>query len=1547
MITQKWMKPIGATLVALIMALAVVMALPVTRAVAEQTVTWSDPETVDFENYAVGGAWAAGSGYADDNGSTVTITDTAGEVISGSKSLKIVKGGTSADGKTYNANFLSKGKKAKITFKVKFADGTQSLDFWIDNWSKGYFNVSENAAITYCEQNRDEKNIDQTQSNVTATKDANGVITVSFISTGATSSTMAVFKPLKADNTGTTYIDDIEICYAEDPEPAYVPVFATANSVALNLAETDDVKVYTSASLLEKSIQTVTLGNISLTAEQYSLVGDDLVIKRSVFANMQKGNSQNLVVTTTDGLTATTVVKAYRFAVDAQKTPAVHDFESFDDGTGSFAAGSWDTGAQGQERGKVQSDGAISGEKSLYVGAGEINHYSFTNGSKSRISLKLKFVDAGEIDIAGGDWKYGQIVLKKNQKGYEHNEYTTADGHNINAPIDAVDLSFNEQTQVYSLSFTNFAANLSCKIFKANIIGGGILIDDVKVEYELGLVLDKKTATVNKLVPEDLAIETNIDVLGAEIASVKMDGTALAADNYTVSGRGTITVKKEYLKTLTTGNHTLTVTDSLTNEATVAIEVPALALRAMKQLNVNLSDDRDILVYHEAADILSTISGVSVDGTALDAQLYSLEGNAVKMRASAFTGKTTGKVTLTATDEQNATYTVDVPYKTYRFAIDETKTSIMDFENYNAGDQWGKHGWGPDSNQLVITDTAGEAIDGKSLRIALGSTNAYRDNCFATNTKTLISFDLRFVDTATYLQMGIGGWNGYVRFYKDGTVHFYEQSGANLVFDQNTSFASIAKDGDVYRCQIIYTGKSGTTQIIYNHDGAATIIDNIVGKFELGLGLVDSVMFDKDTPKDIVIPYNNGKLGTTIASVKLDGAMLVKDTDYTVAVDRIVLKKESLGALGLGRHTVVMTDSAGGTATTTVTVGNLKWDNQIRQGFDGLDSSQMTGGSASEGYIWSTFENLLSVEAAQADVTVSPRDSGLALQFVPTAAIGANSTYTMLATNGRKTTMILPGKEYKISFLYKGVGTSGFGVRILFFQSATASGLQNDIAGDMYTVSGDVSTGEIKASIGSGFKNDRKHPLSGSSIEALDDGWYRITVQFGFAEGDFNHAQAIAGKINAYFILQGVKSGNDSRILLDDVSLDAECFPYAREGDKLVFDIANQKDLQTVVHVHSGTYSLTGITDVTENTPVAVDGASYTVSNGEVIWKKEYLATLSQGRHTFEIATDKGNVVPVTVTVLDSSPVLTPTSAAFEKGMPEDLAIDIDFKGYTVDNVLLGGEMIDNVNWQINDAVTKLTFKRGYLLELETGAQTFTVVSSSGVTVEFTVTVVDSRPVFEHATASYDKMSNADLTVKLDLKGKTLVSVRLNGTTLGQDVYTVSDGNLTVAKAAFGSLNAGTYDLTVATDCGTATVELTVLDVPPTATVDTVEVNADTDLIITLDTKGRDIVSVVVGDFVLTAADYTFEDGKLTVKKEVISELAAGEKKVAITTTGGKVEVTFTVKAGGNQGDKPVPGDETPKSGCGCNGSMTAASLLSAVLLLVGCASLLRRRAIR
>ena len=62
MITQKWMKPIGATFVALIMALAVVMALPVTRAVAEQTVTWSDPETVDFENYAVGALGRQGAG---------------------------------------------------------------------------------------------------------------------------------------------------------------------------------------------------------------------------------------------------------------------------------------------------------------------------------------------------------------------------------------------------------------------------------------------------------------------------------------------------------------------------------------------------------------------------------------------------------------------------------------------------------------------------------------------------------------------------------------------------------------------------------------------------------------------------------------------------------------------------------------------------------------------------------------------------------------------------------------------------------------------------------------------------------------------------------------------------------------------------------------------------------------------------------------------------------------------------------------------------------------------------------------------------------------------------------------------------------------------------------------------------------------------------------------------------------------------------------------------------------------------------------------------
>lgn len=343
------------------------------------------------------------------------------------------------------------------------------------------------------------------------------------------------------------------------------------------------------------------------------------------------------------------------------------------------------------------------------------------------------------------------------------------------------------------------------------------------------------------------------------------------------------------------------------------------------------------------------------------------------------------------------------------------------------------------------------------------------------------------------------------------------------------------------------------------------------------------------------------------------------------------------------------------------------------------------------------------------------------------------------------------------------------------------------------------------------------------------------------------------------------------------------------------------------------------------------------------MFKKEYLAGLDAGTYVYEIATTKGNAVAVTLTVLDSTPSVTPNTADFEKGTPSDVVIDIDFKGYTVDVVYLNGEMIDNVNYQVNDSTTKMTLKRGYLLELAAGEHTFKLLSSSGVTVEFTVTITDSRPVFESDTASYDKTSADGLTVKLDVKGKTVSEVKLNGTLLDADKYVVDGGDLTAAKAVFDSLNAGIYTLSVTTDCGTASVTLTVLDVQPTASVDTAEASAGSDLVITLDTKGRDIISVVVGDFALTTADYTYENGKLTVGKALISELAVGEKTVVITTTGGKVEVTFTVTAT-NPTPAPAPGGDTAKNGCNCNGSVAAASLPLTVLLLAGCWFLLLRR---
>jgi len=65
------------------------------------------------------------------------------------------------------------------------------------------------------------------------------------------------------------------------------------------------------------------------------------------------------------------------------------------------------------------------------------------------------------------------------------------------------------------------------------------------------------TVDLNNLTSD---VETKINTQGAAINEVKVDGTAIASSNYSLNPGNTVALKKDYVKTLAVGNHTVEVT---------------------------------------------------------------------------------------------------------------------------------------------------------------------------------------------------------------------------------------------------------------------------------------------------------------------------------------------------------------------------------------------------------------------------------------------------------------------------------------------------------------------------------------------------------------------------------------------------------------------------------------------------------------------------------------------------------------------------------------------------------------------------------------------------------------------------------------------------------------------------------------------------------------------------------------------------------------------------------------------------------------------------
>ena len=215
---------------------------------------------------------------------------------------------------------------------------------------------------------------------------------------------------------------------------------------------------------------------------------------------------------------------------------------------------------------------------------------------------------------------------------------------------------------------------------------------------------------------------------------------------------------------------------------------------------------------------------------------------------------------------------------------------------------------------------------------------------------------------------------------------------------------------------------------------------------------------------------------------------------------------------------------------------------------------------------------------------------------------------------------------------------------------------------------------------------------------------------------------------------------------------------------------------------------------------------------------------------------------------------------------------------------------------------------------------------------------------------------NEDVTVKMTNVTKELAGVlgnyfdiSFNGVSIGENLTTSK--MKTVFEDTKGYFNIhvdGTsvaYTLKSINGFAPLSSSLVPASKAPTATNKevSIELGSTDDLVLDLDTKGQIISSIKLGKKNVSASNYNYENGQLTIKGSVLSSLAEGVTNLTVETAFGSVVYEITVNNSSNPGENPggEPGDEEPgntEEKKGCKGSIIATSAIISGLALAGVA---------
>ena len=803
------------------------------------------------------------------------------------------------------------------------------------------------------------------------------------------------------------------------------------------------------------------------------------------------------------------------------------------------------------------------------------------------------------------------------------------------------------------------------------------------------------------------------------------------------------------------------------------------------------------------------------------------------------------------------------------------------------------------------------------------SGNAYLDSgkTGSTSSETIYRYQMKIKPFGNWEKMSVGfqspsNVSEFVYLNKDGTVT--EEKNAN---------------GTLIKAECVYReGVYELTAYLYGTDGwlfnffymQASDPEGANADKDTGFYLDDYSMARQKKAEDVGLNkkssfYNKASGGdfvtaatfSDIASVKLGEAVLT-DEEYVFADGFLTVKESAFQGLTTGTYTLTAESAEGNTATAEIVVGDAAMGTVKETDFSAmpvLNGDQ----EAKDAFYQNSF-----MDPAYWNIFTADEGENRSIKFV--SPDEASETFKdMFQFNPRegRLNMLTKDKWHTASLDWKPENGTTVGIK-----------------GNVYENGVDTQIFYMEIDLVNGKRVDdgRQSYDACWSVTDKGNGWYTLTISF-FYTGD-----AFGKDAAAYLVFSSAKENADTAWYLDNIEVKSEMYPAFVSGSGN-YDLASGNapyyliDLCRVFDISSiklGDVVLTEGTDYT----LSVTPLGYTRLDLTEAFCKEYALG---SENTLVLATSKGNDIELSFKVVDTSPELPASALFFDKAEKNELAFDAELKGYDVAKISLGGADLIGTEFYLN-AAGKLVFKYDYLKNLAAGEHEFTLTTASGAKGTFTIAVSDSTPVFGEAEV-YEKSIGGDFSVGLELNGKEITAVKLGERTLSASEYSYAGGRLVVKASVMEALSAGEYELTV-TSIASALVMVTVKDAPPVIAGE-YTVRQGEELTIDVELYGKAILSVTVDGLALREEEYSYADGKLTVKGSVFEEIAAGERRLVLVTEGGSAELTFTLeeKASGDSSSAGNSSDGGATVGCGgCNGALVGvlpfAGLGAAILAL-------------